>query len=111
MAIGDFSFYSFDMGFGDPVTAFNTPHTNTNNQQITPCRIMKIFTFLASIAAFAEALTPAQQNAAEREFRKFDHDHNGKIASGAVYGALSELDKKLTEAQLQKAAGHNKVFF
>ena len=71
---------------------------------------MKIFTFL-TIVAFAEALTPAQQNAAERAFRKFDHDHNGKIASGAVYGALSQLDKKLTEAQLQKAAGHNKVFF
>jgi hypothetical protein len=69
---------------------------------------MKIFTFLASIVAFAEALTPAQENAAQREFRKFDHDHNGKIASGAVYGALSQLDKKLTEAQLQKAAGHNK---
>ena len=72
---------------------------------------MKIFTFLASIVAFAEALTPAQENAAQSAFRRFDHDLNGKIASGAVYGALSQLDKKLTEAQLQKAAGHNKVFF
>ena len=51
---GDFS---FDMGFGDPVTAFKTPHTN--NQQISPCHIMKIFAFL-TIVAFAEALTPAQ---------------------------------------------------
>ena len=70
---------------------------------------MKIFTFLASIAAFAKALTPAQKSQAQTEFKKWDHDHNGKLTSGAVYGALSALDKKLTEAQLQKAAGHDKV--
>jgi len=67
---------------------------------------MKIFALLA-IVAFAEALTPAQENAAQNAFKKFDHDHNGHLTSGAVYGALSQLDSKLSEAQLQKAAGHN----
>lgn len=68
---------------------------------------MKLFAFLATFA-FAEALTEAQENRAKAIFAKWDHDHKGDLTSGGVYGALSDLDSKLTEAQLQKAAGHNK---
>ena len=71
-------------------------------------RIMKLFVLLATVA-FAEALTSAQEARAKQVFSKWDSNHNGDLASGGVYGALSELDSKLTEAQLQKAAGHSKV--
>jgi len=68
---------------------------------------MKLFVLLATVA-FAEALTSAQEARAKQVYGKWDSNHNGDLTSGGVYGALSELDSKLTEAQLQKAAGHNK---
>ena len=69
---------------------------------------MKLFVLLATVA-FAEALTSAQEARAKQVFNKWDSNNEGDLTSGGVYGALSELDSKLTETQLQKAAGHNKV--
>ena len=70
---------------------------------------MKLFAFLSTIAFSEAALSATQKNAATNAFKKWDRDHKGYLTSGGVYGALASLDHKLTEAQLQKAAGHNKV--
>ena len=43
-------------------------------------------------------------------FRQSDADHNGLITSGAVYHALSQLDRALTEDELDYAASLHKTF-
>lgn len=68
---------------------------------------MKLFTLLGSLAFADAALSQAQQNNVEAVFSEWDHDNSGDLTSGGVYGALGQLDKDLTEDELQRAAGHD----
>ena len=55
------------------------------------------------------AMTAAKKARATKLFRKLDIDHNNRISSGAVYSALSQLDRNLTEEQLDYAASRHKT--
>ncbi len=72
----------------------------------TNYRIMKLYILLGSLFFADAALTQDQQNNAKAVFNKLDSDDSGSLTSGGVYGALEQLDKDLTENELQKAAGH-----
>ena len=54
-------------------------------------------------------LTAEKKARATKLFRKLDVDHNDRIPSGALYSALSQLDRSLTEDQLNYAASHHKT--
>merc|ERR1712048_1497275 len=55
------------------------------------------------------SMTAAKKARATKLFRKLDIDHNNRISSGAVYSALSQLDRNLTEEQLDYAASRHKT--
>ena len=50
------------------------------------------------------ALSSKQRAAARVAFNAQDQDSNHRLTSGGVYAALSQLDPKLTEQQLDKAS-------
>merc|ERR1711981_352314 len=54
-------------------------------------------------------MTPAKKSRATKLFRKLDVNHDNRISSGAVYSALSQLDRSLTEDQLSYAASRRKT--
>ena len=54
------------------------------------------------------ALSPAKKARAAQLFHRLDANHDNHLSRGAVYSALSQLDKSLTEDQLSYGAGLNK---
>ena len=54
------------------------------------------------------ALSKAKRTRAAQVFHRLDANHDNHLSRGAVYSALSQLDKSLTEDQLSYGAGLHK---